>query len=86
MSVWSDAMRLFRSLAGRDSFDTRNALRSNSMYIFGAVNLALSGYALALLYPRVPLFERDFERSVMIPTTLRLQSSSFSSCSACLSC
>mgnify|MGYP001812394587 CR=1 FL=1 len=86
MSSWSVSMKLFSVLAGQDSFDIRNAHRPNSMYIVGAVNLALSGFALALLYPRVPLFERDFERSVMIPTTLRLQSSSFSSCSACLSC
>ncbi len=66
MSIWSDAGALFSAFASQDSFEIRNALRSNNMYILGTVYLLLSGLGLAWLYHRVPLFERYFERTVMI--------------------
>ena len=47
MSVWSDAMTLFSALAGQDSFDIRNALRPNSMYILAAIYLLISGWIMA---------------------------------------
>jgi len=66
MSIWSDIAALFSALASQDSFEIRNALRPNSMYLIGTVYLLLSGLGLAWLYHRVPLFERYFERTVMI--------------------
>lgn len=72
MSVWSDAMTLFSALAGQDSFDIRNALRPNSMYILAAIYLLISGWIMAWIYHHVPLFERYFERTVMITCYLAI--------------
>ena len=72
MSVWSDAMTLFSALAGQDSFDIRNALRPNSMYIIAAIYLLITGWIMAWIYHHVPLFERYFERTVMITCYLAI--------------
>lgn len=72
MSVWSDAMTLFSALAGQDSFDIRNALRPNSMYIIAAIYLLISGWIMAWIYHHVPLIERYFERTVMITCYLAI--------------
>jgi TRAP-type C4-dicarboxylate transport system permease small subunit len=66
MSIWSDLGTLFAAFASQDSFEIRNALRPNTVYVFGAVFLLASGLALAWIYHRVPLIERYFERTVMI--------------------
>jgi len=72
MSVWSDAMTLFSALAGQDSFDIRNALRPNSMYILATVYLLITGWIMAWIYHHVPLIERYFERTVMITCYLAI--------------
>ena len=77
MSVWSDAMTLFSALAGQDSFDIRNALRPNSMYILATVYLLITGWIMAWIYHHVPLIERYFERTVMITCYLAIALSIF---------
>ena len=72
MSVWSDAMTLFSALAGQDSFDIRNALRPNSMYILATIYLLITGWIMAWIYHHVPLIERYFERTVMITCYLAI--------------
>jgi TRAP-type C4-dicarboxylate transport system permease small subunit len=65
-------MTLFSALAGQDSFDIRNALRPNSMYIIAAIYLLITGWIMAWIYHHVPLFERYFERTVMITCYLAI--------------
>lgn len=72
MSIWSDAAALASALASQDSFEIRNALRPDSIYVIGAVVLLVFGAALAWLYHRVPIFERYFERTVMITCYLAI--------------
>ena len=72
MSIISDTANLFSALASQDSFEIRNALSPNTMYIVGAVFLLLAGYVLAWVYHRVPLIERYFERTVMITCYLAI--------------
>ena len=72
MSIISDTANLFSALASQDSFEIRNALSPNPMYIVGAVFLLLAGYVLAWVYHRVPLIERYFERTVMITCYLAI--------------
>ena len=72
MSVWSDAGALLAAFASQDSFEIRNALRPNSVYILATVFLIASGLALAWIYHRVPLIERYFERTVMITCYLAI--------------
>ena len=72
MAIWSDLSILFSALASQDSFEIRNALKPNSVYVFSAVYLVLAGLALAWVYHRVPIFERYFERTVMITCYLAI--------------
>lgn len=72
MSIISDTANLFSALASQDSFEIRNALSPNTMYLVGAVFLLLAGYVLAWIYHRVPLIERYFERTVMITCYLAI--------------
>ncbi|MEL6518350.1 MAG: TRAP transporter small permease, partial [Pseudomonadota bacterium] len=72
MSIWSDTATLFAALASQDSFEIRGALRANSTYLIGAVFLAVAGWIMAWIYHRVPLFERYFERTVMVTSYLTI--------------
>lgn len=72
MAIWSDLSTLFVAFASQDSFEIRNALKPNSVYIFSAVYLVGAGLIMAALYHRVPLFERYFERTVMITCYLAI--------------
>lgn len=72
MSIWSDASALMSAFASQDSFEIRQALNADNTYVIGAVFLLLSGLGLAWLYHRIPLFERYFERTVMITCYLAI--------------
>lgn len=66
MALWSEFGQLFTALASQDSFEIRTALRNELTWIAGVIFLLVAGSALAWVYHRVPLFERYFEKSVMI--------------------
>ena len=66
MQIWSDLSTLLSALASQDSWTIRQALSPNTVYIFGAVFLMISGFLLAWIYHRLPVVERYFERTVMV--------------------
>ncbi|MEM9796689.1 MAG: TRAP transporter small permease subunit [Pseudomonadota bacterium] len=66
MEIWSDLVALVSALGSSDSWTIRQALSPNTVYIYGAVFLAFTGYLLARIYHHVPLIERYFERTVMV--------------------
>lgn len=70
--MWADLTGLITALASQDSFEIRNALRPNSVWVFGAVFLAIAGYALAWIYHHVPVIERYFERTIMVTSYLAI--------------
>ena len=70
--MWADLTGLFTALASQDSFEIRNALRPDTVWIFGAVFLAVAGYALAWIYHHVPVIERYFERTIMVTSYLAI--------------
>lgn len=72
MSILSDAGTLISAFASQDSFEVREALRPNSMYIVGAIFLLAMGWALAWVYHHVPVIERYFERTVMVTSYLAI--------------
>lgn len=72
MSVLSDLGTLVSAFASQDSFEIRQALKSNNVYIIGAVFLLVSGLFMAWVYHRFPLIERYFERTVMITCYLAI--------------
>lgn len=72
MSIWADLAALMAAFASGDSFEIRQALRSEASWILGAVFLAVAGLAMARVYHSVPLFERYFERTVMVTSYLAI--------------
>lgn len=70
MSTWSGLTELLAALGSRDSYAIRSALGSESTWIAGAVFLLVAGLLLAWTYHRVPIFERYFEKSVMVTSYL----------------
>ncbi len=72
MSIWSDAGALFSAFASQDSFEIRQALSPNNVYVVGIFYLLFSGLVLAWVYHRVPVIERYFERTVMITCYLAI--------------
>ncbi|MFK7940059.1 MAG: TRAP transporter small permease [Roseovarius sp.] len=72
MSIFADVGTLFAALGTQDSFEIRNALRPNSMYILGFIFLLTTGWIMAAMYHRFPLFERYFERTIMVTSYLTI--------------
>ncbi|SHH94303.1 TRAP transporter small permease [Marivita hallyeonensis] len=72
MEIWSDLSALISAFASQDSWTIRQALSPNTVYIFCAVFLILSGLALSWVYHHFPLIERYFERTVMITCYLAI--------------
>jgi TRAP-type C4-dicarboxylate transport system permease small subunit len=72
MSILSDLGTLASAFASQDSFEIREALKSDSSWIFGAVFLLVAGLFLAWIYHRVPVIERYFERTVMVTSYLAI--------------
>jgi TRAP-type C4-dicarboxylate transport system permease small subunit len=72
MSIFSDAATLFSAFASQDSYEIREALKPDSAWIIGAVFLIIAGFALVWIYHRVPVFERYFERTVMVASYLAI--------------
>ncbi|MEL6597186.1 MAG: TRAP transporter small permease subunit [Pseudomonadota bacterium] len=72
MSVLSDFGTLMAAFGSQDSFEIRNALRPQTMYVIGAVFLLASGIVMAWIYHRVPLIERYFERTIMVTSYLAI--------------
>ncbi|WP_424969760.1 TRAP transporter small permease [Dinoroseobacter sp. S76] len=66
MEIWSDLGALISALGSQDSWTIRQALTPNTVYIFGAAFLVVSGLVLAWIYHHVPIVERYFERTVMV--------------------
>lgn len=72
MSLWSDLSTLIGAFANQDSFEIRQALRSDSTYLFAAIVLLAASWGLASVYRNVPFIERYFERTIMIGSYLTI--------------
>lgn len=72
MPIWSDLAALVAAFGSGDSFEVREALRAETTWVFGAVFLGGVGSLMAWLYHRVPVFERYFERTVMVTSYLAI--------------
>jgi TRAP-type transport system small permease protein len=72
VSIWSDLLTILAAFASGDSFEVREALKVQSIWIFGAIFLLLAGLLIARLYHRVPVIERYLERSVMVASYLAI--------------
>ncbi|MEM7744097.1 MAG: TRAP transporter small permease subunit [Pseudomonadota bacterium] len=66
MSIISDIGAIFTALASDDSFEMRNAFRTDAMWFVGAVFLIVAGLAVSSFYRMLPFAERHIERTIMV--------------------
>ena len=72
MSLWADIGAIFSAFLSQDSFEIQLALESDAAWIVGAVVAAIGGLLVMLIYRKVPLIERQLERSVMVYSYLAI--------------
>lgn len=70
MSIWSDVGTIFSALGTADSWEIRNALRSNAAWLVGPVAAALGGLGVYAIYRVSPFVERYLERTIMVAAYL----------------
>jgi len=66
MSILADIGNIFSAIASQDSFEIRNALRSNGAWYVGAAATVIGGLAVMYIYRAVPFIERNLERTIMV--------------------
>ncbi|UWQ90308.1 TRAP transporter small permease subunit [Aliisedimentitalea scapharcae] len=72
MALWSEISDIFSAFASQDSWEIRNALKSNGAWVFGAVATALGGLAVMWIYRLVPWLDRHLERTIMVYSYLAI--------------
>lgn len=70
--MWSDFVAILAALGTQDSFEIRNALRSNAAWLLGVIVAVVGGIGVALIYRTLPVVERYFERTVMVTAYLTI--------------
>ena len=70
MSYMTDVLAILSAFASGDAWEIRNAMRSDAVWILGFVITILGGWAIAMLYKRVPLLDKHLERSIMVVSYL----------------
>ncbi|UWQ18267.1 TRAP transporter small permease [Jannaschia sp. M317] len=66
MSVIADIGAIFSAFATQDSFEIRNALRSEAAWYVGTLIGLAGGLGIMMIYRSVPLLDRYLERTVMV--------------------
>ncbi|MEP2703663.1 MAG: TRAP transporter small permease subunit [Roseibium sp.] len=66
MTLWSDIGAIFSAFASQDSWEIRNALKTEAAWVVGAAATALGGLIVLFIYRKVPLLDRHLERSIMV--------------------
>lgn len=70
--MWADMSAIFAAFLTQDSWEIRNALRSNAAWWLGGAAILIGGYLVAVIYERVPVIERFLERTIMVSTYLAI--------------
>jgi TRAP-type C4-dicarboxylate transport system permease small subunit len=70
MSTWSEIAALVTAFASRDPYAIRSAMAADASWIVGTAVLLVAGLLLAWIYHHVPIFERYFERTIMVTSYL----------------
>lgn len=66
MSLWTDLGAILSAMASQDSWEIRNALKSDAAWVLGAVATAAGGFLVLFLYRLIPLLDRHLERTIMV--------------------
>ncbi len=70
MTFWSDAGSILSAFASQDSWEIREAMKTNASWTVGAVAAATGGLLITGLYRAVPFIEHHLERTVMVVSYL----------------
>lgn len=66
MGLWSEISAIFMAFASQDSFEIRNALKSDAAWVVGIAIAILGGLAVLWIYRKVPLLDHHLERTIMV--------------------
>ncbi|WP_120501393.1 TRAP transporter small permease [Roseovarius sp. EL26] len=66
MALWSELGAILSAFAAQDSFEIRNAMKSDAAWVLGAITAALGGLIVMWVYSKVPLLDRHLERTIMV--------------------
>ncbi|MCP4209470.1 MAG: TRAP transporter small permease subunit [Shimia sp.] len=66
MEFWLEFGAIFSAFASQDSYEIRNALKSDAAWVFGAIFAAICGLIVLWVYKKVPLLDRHLERTIMV--------------------
>lgn len=66
MSYFTDIGAIISALAAGDAWGIRNALKSDATWLLGILVAIIGGWAIAMIYKRVPLLDRHLERTFMV--------------------
>lgn len=72
MELWSELGAILSAFMSQDSYEIRNALKSDASWVFGTVIAALGGLLVMWVYARVPLLDRHLERTIMVCSYLAI--------------
>lgn len=72
MSYWSDIGAIVSAFWSLDSFEIRNALKSDAAWLFGGVSISAFGLFVLWIYKKAPLLDRHLERTVMVYSYLAI--------------
>lgn len=72
MGLWQQIGEIVAAFASQDSFEIRNALRLDAVWVLGPIVALLGGAAVLWLYRRVPFLDRHLERSIMVYSYLAI--------------
>ena len=68
----SDIGAIFAALMTMDSFEIRNALRSDATWVIGLITLLIGGYIVARIYRAAPFIEQNLEKAIMVGSYLAI--------------
>ncbi len=66
MAIWSDLGAILSAFASQDSWEIRNALKTEAAWVLGTFATAIGGLLILFVYRLVPLLDRHLERTIMV--------------------
>jgi len=66
MEFWSDIGALLSAFASQDSYEIRNAMKSDAVWVFGTLAAIIGGLVVMWIYTKVPLLDKHLERTIMV--------------------
>lgn len=72
MSYVEDIAAILSAAVAQDAWALRSAMKSDATWVLGFIVAVAGGWALAMMYRRVPLLDRHLERTFMVTSYLAI--------------